>query len=319
MNPGTSTMRAWQYVGPEQALTLHTVDVPEPGPTEALIDIKASGLCHTMVGILDGSLSFLVPQTPQTLGDELAGVVAAVGSEVTDLAVGDRVANAAIGPETAGVGRDGGFAEMVAVDASRVVPIPDGVDFDVAAAATDSGATSYSAVMTDGQVSAGDRVGLIGYGGLGSIGAQIAQSAGATVFVAETNPEARALAESEGYAVASSIKEFADERLNVILDFAGAGDTTAEAIDVIEPYGRVVQVGTAKPTAEINIPLFIAKHVTLIGSSVGSADGLRKVLELIAAGDLAFNLHSIDFADIGAGIDRLARGEVRGRQVAVQQ
>ncbi|MFD6065215.1 zinc-binding dehydrogenase [Rhodococcus wratislaviensis] len=314
-----NNIRSWQYVGAGEKLTLNRVPSPTPAAGEVVVDVKASGLCHTMVGILDGSLSFLVPAIPQTLGDELAGCVVAVGADVDGVKIGDRVANAAIGPETAGVGRDGGFAEMVAVRADRVVHIPDAVSFSAAAVATDAGATSYSAVHIDGRVQPGDRVGIIGYGGLGSIAAQIALSAGAKVLIAETNAEARQQARSGGrYTVVDDVLQFADHRLNVIMDFAGAGSTTAGAIEVIEPYGRIVQVGTGKPTAEINIPLLIAKHLTITGSSVDSPDALRKVLDLIADDKLTLNLTEISFDEIGDGIARLERGEARGRQVAVQ-
>ncbi|MDI9953627.1 zinc-binding dehydrogenase [Rhodococcus sp. IEGM 1305] len=313
-------MKAWQFVGARQPLVLAEVDIPEPKDGEILIDIKASGLCHTMVGMVDGTLSFLAPSLPQTLGDELAGVVCAVGPGVESFNVGDRVANAAIGPETAGVGRDGGFAEKVAVRADRVVHIPDGVSFTEAAAATDAGATSYGAVHEHGCIESGERVGIIGYGGLGSIAARIALAAGAEVYVAEVNSEARELAQSTGdYKVVEDVLGFEPFNLNVIMDFAGFGTTTAGAVEVIAPYGRIVQVGTGKATAEISVPSLIAKHLQLVGSSVDNPRALARVLGLLADKKLSFDLTEISFDQIGDGLVKLERGEVRGRLIAIQE
>lgn len=155
-------MKAWQFVTENHPLELHEVPDPEPGQDELVIDVKGAGICHSDVGFLDGTISFLLPHRPITLGHEIAGIVAAVGPGVTGFEIGDRVAIPVDIP-TPGTSMDGGFAEKVLTPARFVIPIPDGVPFDQAAAATDAGMTAYHAAIAVGGVKAGDKVGIIGW------------------------------------------------------------------------------------------------------------------------------------------------------------
>lgn len=108
-----------------------------------------------------------------TLGHEVCGVVAKLGPGVDTWHVGDRVALLS-SPGGPGFGRDGGYAAQVLAPVEELVAVPDRVSDAVAALATDAGITSYRAVLTRGRVQSGTRVGIIGLGGLGLIGAQIA-------------------------------------------------------------------------------------------------------------------------------------------------
>jgi len=309
-------MKAWQFTEIGAPLTLRDVPDPQPAPDEIVIDTKAAGLCHSDVSFIDGTLTPLLPFAPITLGHEIAGVVSAVGSAVTGFAVDDRVGvPAAI--EGPGTSNDGGFAAHVAVRADLVVHVPDAVPWEQAAAATDAGLTSYHAVMVRGQVQPGMKVGIIGLGGLGSLGAQIALANGAQVYVAEVNdavfPYARELG---AHAVSSEISEFVDEELDVIIDFAGFGTTTAAAIETVRNRGRVVQVGLARPMGTINLNTLTLKSLDLVGSQAGTKEDCRAVLQLIAAGKLASRITTIAFEEIGEGIRRLEHGQVIGRLVA---
>jgi alcohol dehydrogenase, propanol-preferring len=114
---------------------------------------------------------------------------------------------------------DGGFAEKVLTPARFVIPIPDGVPFDQAAAATDAGMTSYHAAITVGGVKAGDKVGIIGVGGLGSLAVQICVGVGAQVYAASRNEQVHAYASELGASqVATDIHDFSDQDLDVIID-----------------------------------------------------------------------------------------------------
>lgn len=312
-------MKAWRYVGSGQPLTLTEIEEPTPGDGEVVIDVRAAGICHTVVGMLDGTLAHLLSDQPQTLGDEIAGVVSAVGAGADGFRIGDRVAHAAFGRDTAGIGRDGGFGQKVALPTSHLVHIPANVGFAEAAVATDAGGTSYSAVHDSGRVQAGERVGIIGFGGLGSIAAQIAVAAGAQVHIAEIRPEARALAEAHpDYTVVADVMEFAEFGLDVVLDFAGTGTTTSQAMEVLRRRGRIVLVGAA--VTEANVPLIrvIAKRLELVGCSVDSTQPTATVLQLLSQGALRFDLTEIAFDEIDAGVGRLARGETQGRLVAAR-
>ena len=162
------------------------------------------------------------------------------------------------------------------------------------------------------------KVGVIGIGGLGQIGMRVAVLKGCDVYVATRKPEAQELARSLGAKdVKANIKEFADVGLDVIVDYAGGGVTTADAVETVKYGGRVVIVGMAKDFAEINTMAMITKHVTLVGSIGGDVDDIADCLALMATGQLKPNIETIRFEQIGEGIERLARGEVKGRLVAV--
>ncbi|WP_224760660.1 MULTISPECIES: zinc-binding dehydrogenase [unclassified Salinibacterium] len=310
-------MQAWQFVEVGSPLTLNEVEAPTPAANEVVVDVKAAGLCHSDVGFLDGTLTPLLPFRPITLGHEIAGIVSAVGSDVADFKVGDKVAiPAAI--EGPGTEKNGGFATQVVVLERLVVPVPESVPFDQAAAATDAGMTSYHAVMVQGRVTAGSKVGIIGLGGLGMMGAQAALAAGADVYVAEINEKVHQVARDLGATgVSTDIRDFSDQGLDVVIDFAGFGTTTDAAVETVRRGGRVVQVGLGVARGEINLQQLTLNEVELVGSQAGTKEDCIAVLDLVAAGKLSSRVTTISFDEIGEGIGKLERGEVIGRLVAV--
>ncbi len=196
--------------------------------------------------------------------------------------------------------------------------IPEGVGFEQAALGTDAGCAAYHALVRRGGVRAGDKVGIIGLGGLGQVAARVAAVKGATVFVAERKQSLWPLAKELGaQAVSGDITEFAGENLDLIIDFAGFGTTTAAAIETVREFGTVVQVGMGELTAEISTGTLIFKQITLIGSRGGSVADIAAVYDLVAAGELKPQVVPITFDEIPAGLERLRRGEVDGRLVAV--
>ena len=310
-------MLAWQFLGVGQPLK--RVDLPDPVPAEGevVLEIKASGLCHSDVGFMDGTITSLLGYVPIVLGHEIAGVVAQVGPGVSDLAVGDRVGIPAI-VQSPGTARDGGFAEKVAVAAAQCVLLPDAVPYEQAAPAMDAARTAYRGVVTKGQLKAGMSVGIIGFGGLGAYAVQIAKGLGATVYVAEINKDAWPTARELGAAdVADDIRSFAQHELDVIVDFAGFGTTTASAIEAVRPGGRVVQVGLGKETATISCQQVTMKEVTLVGSSGGEKHEAVAVLAMMAEEKIKSNLIRITFDQIPESLNMLEHGSVRGRFVAL--
>nr|WP_282599274.1 zinc-binding dehydrogenase [Brevibacterium sp. R8603A2] len=256
---------------------------------------------------------------PITIGHENAGVVAELGEGVTNVKVGDRVGVCPTTPAGApGYVADGGFQPKIAFDANALVPIPDGVSWEQGAAATDAGMTSYHAIITNGQAGPGKKIGVIGFGGLGQIGARVAILAGAEVYVAEVNEKVWDAAKKNGAkGVAKSISEFSDVEFDAIIDYAGFGTTTAEAIETVRRGGIVVQVGMGRLKATISTKALILSEVTLIGSQGGTKEDIAGVYEYLATGELEPTLTTIAFEDIPDGLDKLAKGEVVGRLVAL--
>lgn len=319
-------MKAWQFTGTNEPLVLNEVPEPQAGPGEVVLKMRAAGICHSDVGVLTdpGWLGMLAKQ-PITLGHENAGEIIAIGEGVDGFSIGDRVGVCPTVPEVGegaaaspGYGYDGGFAEQMVINAHALVPLPEGISYAQGAAATDAGMTAHAAMITNGKVKAGDTVGVIGFGGLGQIGARIAVLTGATVYVAEVNENAWDAAREVGATgVAKSIKDFEDVKFDVIVDYAGFGTTTADAVDVIRRDGTVVLVGMGKLESNINTMSLILNQCNLKGSNGGTKADIEGVYKFMASGDLSPQLTEIGFDEIADGIERLHAGQVRGRLVSV--
>lgn len=314
-------MRAWQFEQVGQPLVLREVPEPRPAADEVLIRIKAAGLCHTDAGILhEPHWSERIGPFPLTLGHELAGVIEEVGAEVTDYAVGDRVGVFPAGRTRPGLGRDGGYSFLTTALPEDLVRVPDGVSFAAAAMGTDAGRAAYRGLSVGGGPVAGQKVGIIGFGGLGQIAAHIAVLEGAEVYVAEPKEarweEIRALGVA---GVAADIRDFADVGLELIADYAGFGTTTAGAIDVVADHGTVVQVGMGRETAEISTATLVFKNARLIGSRGGTVDDIAHVYRLMDGRGLDPHVIPITFEEIPDALDRLHRGKAEGRLVAIYE
>jgi len=310
-------MKARQLSGAKKPLQLVECEDPQPGPGQVVVDVRAAGLCHSDVGFLDGTLTPLLPKMPIIPGHEVAGVVAAVGADVADFQIGERVAIESGQIGAPGWSYDGGFADKCLAPAQGLVKVPDQVGFAQAATATDAGQTAYCGVMTVGELQAGERVGIVGLGGLGLTGARIAVLAGAEVFAAEPKRDVWDLAKQRGVIdIVEDVSELARLRLDIIVDFAGFGTTTAGAIRAVREHGRVIQVGLGLNEATIPTPALVLKEVTLRGARGGHPGTLEPVLAFMAAGDLTIHTEAITFDDIPDAIERLKTGDVVGRLVA---
>ena len=312
-------MKAWQFTGTNEPLVLNELAEPLPGPGEVVLRINAAGLCHSDVGVLtDPSWLAVIPIRPVVMGHEVAGVVHDVGYGITDIKVGERYGVWPMGATGApGFARDGGFTYFHRVPADDLVPVPDEVNFELAAMGTDAGMTSYHAVMAQGAVKAGDKVGIIGLGGLGQIGARVAVVNGAEVHVAEVNEKAWPLAEEIGASsVVADVAQWVNQRFDVIVDFAGYGTTTANALSAIRRDGRVVVVGMAKPEITLNTIDVVRKQAQIYGSNGGTKSDIAAVYELVRTGDLRPAYTVIDFDNIPQGLDDLKHHRVTGRLVA---
>ena len=315
-------MKGWEFTTTN--VPLKVVEKPDPfaTPGRVVIDVKAAGLCHSDVGALrDEGWLDIIQYTPIIMGHEIAGVISEVGEGVTGYKVGDRVGvcpvpkDGTLGP---GYGFDGGYANKVSVAAEDLVPMPEGITFQQAAAGTDAGMTSYHAMFVTGEAKPGMKVGVIGIGGLGQIAARAAVVKGCEVYAVDTNPAARELAQTIGCKdVFENVSDLAAVAPELIVDYAGFGVTTAQAVDAVAPGGIVVLVGMGKLESTINTSSMILKAVQLRGSVGGNTDDIAAIYDLMASGDLDPFITEITFDEIGEGLARLERHEVKGRLVAI--
>ena len=311
-------MKAWLLDEPRTPLRLAEVPTPEPGPGQILVKVHGAGICHSDVAYIEGAFPFQVP-LPVILGHEVSGEVVALGEGVTGFAVGDRVASAPSATDAPGISRDGGFAEYSLLTASKTVAFSDSVGWAQASAATDAGLTSYSGVVAHGGTTEGDRILVIGLGGLGMTGASIGVLSGATVYAAEPRADVWPIAAEHGVTkVVADAAEYAGEDFDAVIDFAGFDATVTAAVRAVKPGGTVAVVGLGGSEVTLNPMELVSRNVVLRGSTpAGDPAHLEAMLGWIAAGDLHIEVTEIDFADIPDGLARLARGEVKGRLVAV--
>ncbi|MBM7087548.1 zinc-binding dehydrogenase [Streptomyces sp. S12] len=138
------------------------------------------------------------------------------------------------------------------------------------------------------------------------------------IYVAEINEKVRDDAKDLGVAgVSQDIRDFADRGLDVIVDFAGFGTTTASAIDAVRHGGRIVQIGLAREEATLCMQQVILKEITLVGAANGEKSEAEEVLRLMAGGNIESKIVPITFEQIPEYVDKLAKGEVPGRAVAI--
>lgn len=317
-------MKGWLFTGTHIPFKL--VEKPDPVavPGEVVIDIKSAGLCHSDVAALeDPGWMAIFTNGSVYMGHEFAGVITEVGAGVTGFKVGDRVGVCPMNldyPKPGGVGyaRDGGYATKALVPAEQLVLLPDNVNFAQGAAGTDAGGTAYRAMFVTGGAKAGMKVGVIGIGGLGQLAARMAVLAGCEVYAAEVKAEARELGKEIGVKqVFENVSDLAAVGCELIVDYAGFGTTTAQALEAVAYSGTVVLAGMGKLEANINTYSLITNSLTLKGSVGMKPDDIKAVYDFFATGKLNPELTTITFDEIPDGLERLHRGEVKGRLVAL--
>lgn len=316
-------MNAYRFSKPSKGLEYTKVSVPVPEPDQVLVEVKASGLCHTDLNIITGLDETFFWKRPITLGHEIAGVVVSTGSKVTKFKTGDRVVAIitnkhpiAIGDviNAAGLGCDGGFAQFAALREEKTLLIPDAVTFAEAAVATDAIATAYHAVITEGQVSASSKVAVVGLGGLGMSAIQIAAQIGAKVHGFDIDRRKFATALQSGAVVCGrSFDDLPGIKFDIVFDFVGTGSTTAAAIKAVKPEGKVVLVGLSSKESTIDTHQLVGFGVRLVGSVGSSAKEVAETLQMIAEKKFTPLMEEIPFDKLPEGIQRLAEGNVVGR------
>lgn len=316
-------MKGWIFEKTHKPLEMQEVADPILTPDSVIVNIKASGLCHTDVTIVDDPGWMAMTKPPVILGHEGAGIIESVGENVTNFKLGDRVGICPIDPATKvaiGGGKDGVYAERVKVPATQVIKLPDNVSFVEGAAATDAGMTSHHALFGLGRAKKGMKVGIIGIGGLGDFGLQMALAAGCEVLAADPKPEAQKIAKDFGVEkVFDDAIDFKDEQPDLIVDYAGFGSTTAHAIEAVKTDGTVVVVGMGVLHSDISTWDLTTRRLKLFGNNGGSIDDIAKVYKYFASGTLKPTLHTIPFAEIDKGLEKLKAGKVSGRLIATQE
>jgi NADPH:quinone reductase-like Zn-dependent oxidoreductase len=314
--------------GPE-VLVLEEAPDPEPGPGEVLVRLRASALNHLDVWIRKGLPS--VPK-PRILGADGAGVVEALADGVSGLEVGERVVlNPGI---EAGGGRihvigehgDGTNAELIAVPATNVHPIPEGLSFEEAAAFPLVFETAYRMLVTRAGLREGEWVLAWGIGGGVSTAAlAIAKALGARVLVTSSSDAklerarelgADAALDHDADDVPAAVKELTSGGAHVVVDHVGEA-TWQRSLASARADGRICVCGaTSGPNPPAQLHRIWWKQLTVYGSSMGSRADFEAVYELVTSGRAVPVVdHVFPLAEAAAAHERLEAGEQLGKIV----
>lgn len=305
-------MRAVQYHehGDADVLTLDTIDRPEPAADQVLARIEAASINPIDTYIRGGAVS---PPSglPHVGGSDFAGVVEAVGEDVTEFEPGDRVFATGLGLFSPGT-----YAEYTVAPASQLAPLPEGVPFRDAAGAAMAFATSWRALITRGELELGD-VALVhgASGGVGHAAVQVADDAGATVIGTARDGDPADLARSKG---ADTVVDYRSETLGDDITEAANG----RGVDVVfEPHadahleanltslargGRIVVIGEENPitidgglSMEAKMADADFRFMSLMASADDQAPILTRVGERLADG-----IYTVEI-DSAFGLDEL--------------
>jgi putative PIG3 family NAD(P)H quinone oxidoreductase len=257
--------------GPASALQPARIPLPEPGPGQVLIQVRAAGVNRPDLLQRMGMYP-PPPDAPETLGLEVAGVVA---RDAGRWKVGDRVC-ALLG--------GGGYAEYAVCDARHALPIPDGLSFEEAAGLPETVFTVYANVFEHGGLKAGETLLVHGAtSGIGVTAIQMGKAAGARVIATARGAEKAktALALGADVAVDATAQDFAETAkreggVDVALDMVG-GDYFAKDLDALRTGGRIVFIA-AQGGGEVTLPIFrlMQKRAVVTGSTLRPRDADEK-------------------------------------------
>ena len=312
--------------GPPESLVVEDVASPTAGPGEVVVSVKAASVNFPDVLIIQNKYQ-VKPPLPFSPGSEVAGVVKAIGDGVTGVKAGDRVM---------AFTTFGAFAEEVKTDARRLMPLPDGMDFNTAAAFGLAYATSDHALRDRGQLTAGETLLVLGAaGGVGLAAIEIGKALGARVIACASTDDKLAVCRAHG--ADETINYAADdlrERVKALTDTRGAdvvydpvgGGYTEPALRSIAWRGRLLVVGfAAGDIPKIPLNLTLLKGCSIVGVYWGEfarrepqrfAESMQQLGRWYADGKLKPHVSATFPLDRAAdALKRMANRQVTGKVV----
>jgi uncharacterized zinc-type alcohol dehydrogenase-like protein len=338
------TVKAYAAASPTAEILPTTIERRDVGAADVLIEIKYAGICHSDIHTIRGDWG---PQTyPQTVGHEIAGIVTAVGSDVTRFAVGDRVGvgcmvnscreceNCRAGLEQycwngniqtyGGVDRDGtvtqgGYSTHIVVDQDFVLRIPEGVDLAVVAPLLCAGITTYSP-LKHWKAEPGKKVAVVGMGGLGHLGVKIAAALGAEVTVLSQTlskeADGRAFGAAHYYATSDPATfEKLENGFDLILNTVSAEIDLKAYLKLLRLDGVLVNVGAPAEPLPIQVFTLFGNRRSFAGSSIGGIRETQEMLDFCAEQGIVPETELIAASQINEAWARVLKSDVRYRFV----
>jgi NADPH2:quinone reductase len=308
------------------AIVIEEIADPQPGPDEVVVRVRTAALNFLDTLITRGKYQFK-PDLPFSPAAEIAGVVEAVGTGVSDLKTGQRVC---------GYIAWGGAREKVAVPAKLMIPIPDGVSDATAAGISVTYGTAMHGLKDRGSLRAGESVAVLGAsGGAGLAAVEIAKHMGARVIAVASSAEKLAVCRDHGadellnYATTdlkNGLRELTGGKgVDVVYDCVG-GNYSEAALRSIAWGGRLLVIGfAAGAIPKIPLNLFLLKNAAAVGVFWGEMimrepeqhrANMIEVLDWCAKGRLKPHVHaSYPLARIGEAITALDKRQVTGKLI----
>jgi 2-desacetyl-2-hydroxyethyl bacteriochlorophyllide A dehydrogenase len=291
--------------GPRE-LRLESRDALAPGAGEAVVQVRAAGLCGTDHRIWTGDRPVAYPRV---MGHELIGTVGAVGAGVDHLAPGDQVAvepnyscgtcplcregnrNLCLSRTAVGIDVDGGFAEEVLVPARCCRPAPPGIADDQLLL-TEPLAVVVRAVGR-GEPAAGETAAVLGVGSLGLLAVQVLKARGARVLAVSRSDRRLPLAREVGADAVATATAGADiaaaralsgrEGVDLVIETAGTAEAVAQAVELCRPGGRIVLTGLPHEPTSLSFFWVVRRELRILGSMIYQ-DEFPEAMRLLATG-----------------------------------
>jgi propanol-preferring alcohol dehydrogenase len=323
-----------------EPLVVREVPIPTPGPGQALVEVFATGVCHTDLHAVDGDWP-IKPTLPFTPGHEGAGIVAVVGPGVTHLKEGDRVGIAwlhsacghceyclsgwetlCLEQQNSGYSVNGSFAQYALGQADYLGRIPKNLPFVDAAPILCAGVTTYKGLKQTG-ARPGEWVVISGVGGLGHVAIQYAKAMGLHVAAVDLGPEKMVLARKLGAEITIDAKT-QDPAKEIQKQIGGAHGVLVTAVSLIafkQAVSMLRRGGTCVlnglPPGEFPVSIFdiVLNGNTIRGSIVGTRLDLEEALAFAAEGKVRATIETLPLECINDVFSRLKRGQVNGRVV----
>jgi len=339
-----STVSAYAATSATEPLTKTTITRRDPGPHDVAIDIKFAGICHS--DIHTAKAEWGVPNYPVVVGHEIAGVVTAVGSEVTKHKVGDRVGVGCMvnscgecsscqagleqycnpgatftynSTDKDGTPTQGGYSQAIVVDENFVLRIPDSLALDEAAPLLCAGITLFSP-LRHWKAGPGTRLAVIGLGGLGHMGVKLGAAMGAEVSVLSQSlkkmEDGLRLGASHYYATADreTFRKLVGH-FDLILNTVSANLNLGDYLNLLDVDGTLVELGIPEHPMEVPaFPLALMRR-SLSGSNIGGIAETQEMLDFCAEHGMTPEIELIEPDYINEAYARVLASDVRYRFV----
>ena len=335
-----SSIDAYAAMGAGQALQPFRYSPKDLGPLEVEIAVTHCGICHSDLHLIDNDWG--VSAYPLVPGHEIVGTVARVGDEVAGLRKGQRVGvgwlagactsceqcrggreNLCRQTKPTCVGRHGGYATRVIVDARFAAPIPDSLPSEYAAPLLCAGITVFASLSRH-SLKPGSRVGVVGIGGLGHLAIQYAHAMACAVTAfsgtAAKEHDARRLG-ADRFVLTSGrgALSAAAGTCDFILTTVPVDLPWADYMNVLKPDGKLCIVGASPGQVQVSAFALIDGQKSIGGSAVGANAEICEMLAFSAAHDIKPMIELFAMNDVNLALDRVRRNDIRYRAVLVKE